>query len=163
MVAQADRTSRIWYTNWKMRELQERMARMTITYPPLEKSLQPGIVYVNPVIYASVERICKNCRFWSTPSERMSKGGDCSNPKFLNAWRDGSYNWTDDAILMQLEDDFVTGPEFGCVHFAEKDVPEGEAKKGSRCAACGSSFSKMSPENILTCISCGSTKREITV
>ncbi len=77
------------------------------------------------------ERICKNCRFWSRPAERYSSGGvfgDCSSPKFNIGYSDLP-NPVGDEVNVEGDEGwgFTTGPEFGCIHFREKDAPEGGA------------------------------------
>lgn len=103
---------------------------MTLYYPPLDKTLTVGPpVYVVPP--PPVERICKNCRFWERPAEKYSQGGrfgQCSSPKFLVGYDDYSSK-EDDQVVVEGDEGwgFTTGPNFGCIHFAEKDAPEGEA------------------------------------
>ena len=64
---------------------------------------------------------CKDCKYW-VPAEECDEfqAGDCQCPKFSG----GNYREDLDAdgLFVGAYDDFlvfITGPEFGCVHFEE--------------------------------------------
>ncbi len=62
---------------------------------------------------------CKNCKYW----EGFGILGDCSSPKWLRGYHITDEEISSDDVL--VEDDEGWGmhsaPEFGCVHFMEKD------------------------------------------
>lgn len=69
------------------------------------------------------EKLCKNCRWWDeTP---YLGGGECDNKKVI----DGDYDKDgadvscdgDHGDYVDYENLFSTGPNFGCVHWEEKE------------------------------------------
>ena len=63
---------------------------------------------------------CRSCSFWKSPSEtsRAPEGfGDCSCPKYKMGYRVDEAD--SDGVVVEGDEGwgFVTGPEFGCVHW----------------------------------------------
>jgi len=63
---------------------------------------------------------CKNCKYW----ERYKIVGSCQSPRWLRGYRVTDEEMMPDGV--NLEDDegwgMYSAPEFGCVHFMEKEV-----------------------------------------
>ena len=75
---------------------------------------------------------CKNCIHWKKhepegKNNYLIFGGDCDSEKFVYDGMDTHFDKDPDDDMMQYFDyegysaGFYTGPEFGCIHFKEKN------------------------------------------
>lgn len=80
-------------------------------------------------------KTCKTCKCWKRETDDFDKkyhgewSGDCSSGKFVydnkepTTPKDGLEYWDYEGYSAG----FKTGEDFGCIHYAPKGAPEGEA------------------------------------
>lgn len=57
---------------------------------------------------------CKDCKWWDFTSD--SKYRFCDHPKITGAYNGDELDW-----VSNVDEGILTGPEFGCVHWEEKE------------------------------------------
>jgi hypothetical protein len=74
-------------------------------------------------------KMCAECRHWTRGVDSFGNHfpshGECDNDKFVRGYaRFGPL--AHDAVLVENDEGwaFITGPDFGCVHFAPKPTME---------------------------------------
>ena len=73
-----------------------------------------------------MKKICKNCKWWGSEEiyPAFPKFRSCSNAKFIDFWTledEDNEDLLGDEILMPLDGSMTIGPNFGCIHFEEKE------------------------------------------
>lgn len=71
---------------------------------------------------------CQTCRWWGPPAAFLRA---CSQPKFRVGYQFADAEVPSDGMRVENDEGwgFVTGPDFGCVHW-EEDAPGGHSPAG---------------------------------